>query len=117
MSEIADVWLSLPGSRLEAHGLGVAKYFTGRPCSRGHVSPRLTRHHECYACKIEGRRVRRLAWRRAHPVGLAEQKRVENARRMPRIVEVRRVWAERRRAVETARVWAGIARMRDGLPG
>lgn len=38
------------GSRREAQEAGASRYFTGAPCSRGHVAERLTRNASCVAC-------------------------------------------------------------------
>lgn len=40
----------LPSSRAEAINLGVNKYFTGKPCVYGHLSPRYVRTYICVAC-------------------------------------------------------------------
>ncbi|PQV58733.1 hypothetical protein LX70_00546 [Defluviimonas denitrificans] len=44
-------WLLLPGSAPEARGTGSHKYFTGRPCKRGHIDIRTTRDGHCMACE------------------------------------------------------------------
>lgn len=35
-----DIYKGLPSTRAEALRTGVKKYFTGKPCSQGHVAPR-----------------------------------------------------------------------------
>jgi 5-methylcytosine-specific restriction endonuclease McrA len=40
----------LPKSADAARGLGAGRYFTGRPCKRGHVAWRLTRNETCSDC-------------------------------------------------------------------
>lgn len=37
-------------SRSEAKGLGLARYFTGNPCSKGHICERLVCSHKCVEC-------------------------------------------------------------------
>lgn len=41
--------------RKEAVTLGLSKYWTGKPCKKGHMSPRYTASGACIAC-IEGYR-------------------------------------------------------------
>lgn len=38
-------------SRQDAKLLGLVRYFTGEPCSRGHICERMTRNHECVECR------------------------------------------------------------------
>ena len=42
-------WVELPASRREAKGEG--KYFTGKPCKSGHISPRYSMGC-CCACQM-----------------------------------------------------------------
>ncbi len=44
--------MTLPSSRPDAAALGVPKYFTGRPCKRGHMDPRYTTDGSCVSCAI-----------------------------------------------------------------
>lgn len=39
-------------SRKEAQAQGLNKYFTGKPCKRGHISPRYTAQRVCVACYL-----------------------------------------------------------------
>lgn len=41
----------LPRSRAEAIDAGVKKYFTGKPCKWGHVSPRMVSNRRCCDCQ------------------------------------------------------------------
>lgn len=45
----------LPQSRSEALELGIKLYFTGKPCKRGHLSPKAALKAECLECKRIGR--------------------------------------------------------------
>ena len=47
---MADPDHTLPNSRKEAKAVGSLRYFTGRPCKRGHVAPRLTSNGGCLEC-------------------------------------------------------------------
>ena len=46
---------NLPTTREEAKRLGAKRYFTGKLCCRGHLSPRYT-YGACVACKSETRK-------------------------------------------------------------
>jgi hypothetical protein len=43
-------------SRIDALALGRTGYFTGKPCSKGHVSERLVHNSTCRACGVEATR-------------------------------------------------------------
>lgn len=40
-------------TRADAIAHGLAKYFTGKPCKRGHISARWTNTSNCADCTIE----------------------------------------------------------------
>lgn len=40
-------------SRSEAKAVEKTRYFTGKPCPKGHVSERLVRNRGCYACELD----------------------------------------------------------------
>ena len=42
-------------TRREAVQRGLKRYFTGKPCPRGHISERWTNIHTCIACSYERR--------------------------------------------------------------
>lgn len=44
----------LPTSPKEAREAGSSRYFTGNPCSKGHVAERLTRNATCVECYSRG---------------------------------------------------------------
>ncbi len=46
-------------SRVEAKALKVSYYFTGKPCNRGHLSPRNVSNRACVDCL--------LVWKKANP--------------------------------------------------
>lgn len=50
-------------TRQEAKERGLNKFFTGRPCRRGHVSPRYTSCNLCCACTV----INRKRWRAENP--------------------------------------------------
>ena len=42
-----------PISRTEAQQQGLTRYFTGKPCARGHISERLTYNWVCAQCNLD----------------------------------------------------------------
>lgn len=57
-------------SRDEAVQRGLTRYFTGRPCQRGHVAERTTRDWGCVACeKLRYAERLSIPGRRERPVG------------------------------------------------
>lgn len=69
---------TLPRSIDEARQLGIGRYFTGKPCKRGHVAMRLTSCNHCIECAkahsakwVESNRGKAAArckrWRERHP--------------------------------------------------
>jgi hypothetical protein len=63
-------------SRDEAKALGLPRFFTGKPCKRGHVAERGVSSHKCMECE----RARALAWRAAN-LEKAREKERERARK------------------------------------
>jgi len=60
-------------SRKAALAKGMTLYFTGRPCPRGHVSPRIVKGWACLACHRE-----RLAKLREDPIAKAHHNRLRH---------------------------------------
>jgi group I intron endonuclease len=54
---VPEEYADLPRTRTEAKRLGAKKYFTGEPCTHGHVAPRYTKGM-CVTCAAEEQRVR-----------------------------------------------------------
>lgn len=50
-------YADLPRTRTEAKRVGARKYFTGEPCSHGHVAPRYTKG-QCVVCAADEQRAR-----------------------------------------------------------
>lgn len=48
-------------SKAEAKAQGLPRYFTGKPCARGHVAERKTASDACHECTLERQRQRRRA--------------------------------------------------------
>lgn len=49
-SAIPDMWASLPKTKEAAIASGARWFFTGEPCSRGHIDRTSTRHRQCMEC-------------------------------------------------------------------
>lgn len=45
----------LPKSATEAKALGLPRFHTGKPCKRGHVSPRYAVNGTCVACDVSAK--------------------------------------------------------------
>lgn len=63
--ETIHTTMSFPSTRDEAIRIGVTRYDTGQPCSRGHLSPRWTATGGCDACLKEHRARRMEVYRLA----------------------------------------------------
>lgn len=89
-------------------------FFTGKPCKRGHVSPRLISTRQCTACLSERKKLNPT---RPDPVGNKRRNAAYRARRRKAILERIRMWkAANRDAVnqkERARYAANIDRSRS----
>jgi group I intron endonuclease len=55
--EVPEEYADLPRTRTEAKRIGAKKYFTGEPCTHGHVAPRYTKG-QCVVCAAEEQRAR-----------------------------------------------------------
>ena len=55
--EVPQEYADLPRTRTEAKRIGAKKYFTGDPCTHGHVAPRYTKG-QCVVCAAEEQRAR-----------------------------------------------------------
>lgn len=95
----------LPGSRSEALVLGIPSYFTGVPCSNGHICNRLTSNWSCIKCTAVSVRASRQrnyesyldsnkAWRIRNPdKSRAIQRKSSNARRA-RKLKAQPIWVD-----------------------
>ena len=63
---------NLPRTPAEAKRLGLSRYYTGKPCPKGHDSPRLARTADCLICRREAKKRNALL----HP----ERRRARNKR-------------------------------------
>lgn len=88
-------------SRNEAKLLGLKHYFTGKPCSRGHIEKRWVSSRMCGTCtlllqkawykiNLEKGRISRKGWEKRNP----ESKRNRNAKRRAIKLDARPIWAD-----------------------
>lgn len=54
---VPEEYADLPRTRTEAKRLGARKYFTGEPCTHGHIAPRYTKG-QCVVCAADEQRAR-----------------------------------------------------------
>jgi hypothetical protein len=64
-------------TRAEAKTLGAGFYFTGKPCSKGHIAKRRTTSGTCYECQLVSRRKNMAKLRKEKPEVLKARQRVE----------------------------------------
>jgi hypothetical protein len=85
-------------SRQEAKTAGATRYFTGKPCVRGHIVERHVTNSTCVACMA----VRVAAWDAANP-GRKSQRTVASQKRNPdRTKELRKATYDRTKSVRNA---------------
>lgn len=48
-----ETFADLPHSQVEAKAIGATRYFTGKPCPKGHIAPRFTANFGCGECLRE----------------------------------------------------------------
>lgn len=57
-------------TRAEAKARGLKRYFTGKPCKRGHIDERSTKYVDCYQCGLEKTRKWQSSHREEHLNGV-----------------------------------------------
>ena len=68
MTAVAETTSELrPISRDEARTQGLTRYFTGKPCRRGHVGERYANGGACVVCEIGKQKARRAARKSGQP--------------------------------------------------
>ena len=73
----------MPKTRKQALLDGVARYYTGTPCLKGHIAPRRARTGECLACRAEY-----LAeWRNKNPARVKAHNDTQHAKFAPQLAE------------------------------
>lgn len=79
--------MDLPSSRKEAERVGAKRFFTGEPCSSGHIAPRYTLNWACSECKrisknkYRSENIERLRKQDREYARLNADKRKENSKR------------------------------------
>jgi hypothetical protein len=84
-------------SRKEAIRSGLKRYFTGKPCKRGHIAERFVSGQRCLGCAQE--------WRKANAERLADIQSAWRARNPDKVRELQRAWkaANAQRVAEHAK--------------
>jgi hypothetical protein len=117
---------NLISTRADAKNFGMIRYFTGKPCSRGHVSPRHVSTSGCIDCVA----IYNKSYKRNNPVKTRAVQRKSIAKNVEKIRassrERMRVWRlknpERSKAIRDAYVVRNTEKVRDrtrvsrGLP-
>lgn len=78
-------------TRAEARALGLPRYFTGKPCPKGHLSERYTSSTQCRACSIE----RATRWQQDNPERYVARMRKWAAANAEPLTEYRRTYRHR----------------------
>jgi 5-methylcytosine-specific restriction endonuclease McrA len=71
-------------SRTESKARGLLKYFTGKPCKRGHIAERFVSNHVCIECKL----IHAADFNERHPGRLNEIAKKSFKKRYPEMREV-----------------------------
>ena len=92
--KVPEEWLNLPRSSAEGIALGNTQFFTGQPCTKGHLSPRKSSDGGCMECA----RLERAS-RAATPEGKAASRAYSAARwadpeKRKKLQRGRALWAE-----------------------
>lgn len=88
-------------TQAEAIALGLERYFTGKPCGRGHLSERSTKWRACLECQS----LKHQEWRKAHP----EREREHRRKAYHKDIEASRAEL-RRRKQENPDLWREYAK-------
>lgn len=88
-------------SRSDAIAAGLKRYYTAKPCKRGHIAERITTTSTCVECKSlqekahyesgQGAKYRQQRYQADRPRFLAEQKRRDDTKRAEKI-QYNRLW-------------------------
>jgi 5-methylcytosine-specific restriction endonuclease McrA len=107
-------------TRTEALASGLSRYFTGKPCPKGHVAERHVSNWGCVECtrlhslawisaNPEPGRARARAWQAANPEKKRERQRAWRAANPEKIREWGRAWKTANRKRESERIRARYA--------
>src|ERR1700733_13696758 len=80
-------------SRQEAKQAGLARYFTGQPCKRGHVAEGKVNNLNCVKCLL----IVGSEWKKKHPEKCREQRNKWNAANREHSRKIKRSWNEKNR--------------------
>ena len=77
-------------TRKEAIGLGLAYYFTGKPCKNGHIAKRRVTHKGCFEC----RKIRTKAYHKANPEKIKQLHKKSRTRDESPRKKVNKLWRD-----------------------
>lgn len=78
-------------SRKDAKARGLIRYFTGKPCPKGHITERLVSTFGCYACTVENGK----AWKANNKEKVSARKKEYNAANFERNKATHKSWREK----------------------
>lgn len=95
-------------SRKEARALGLKRYFTGKPCPKGHIAERMVSNWRCVRCLLDDK----TEWGRANPDKISAR----GKRNYPKHREQKIANAAHWHAANPEKHRAASARYRDANP-
>lgn len=72
----------------EARELGLTRYFTGKPCNRGHITERIVSNRRCAQCLLE----ESSAWKKANREKATATSKEWRKKNPERVREIKRDW-------------------------
>jgi hypothetical protein len=80
-------------TRAEAKAAGLTRYYTGKPCKKGHISERDVSSHTCSECL----RLRRQSWVKANPEKRQKTERAYRKKNAEKIAAQKKMWKGKNR--------------------
>jgi hypothetical protein len=84
----------------QARDAGLVRYFTGKPCSKGHIDERLKSDRSCCACTREKRRL----WAKENPEKKAVKDKKHQAKNLEKFNARTKKWRDANPHIERERV-------------
>ena len=114
-------------TRPDARSQGLKRYFTGKPCLKGHASERRTSSGNCLAClsdivkrrtpsELKARSEQAVEWARRNPERARQRWKTWKRQNKEKAAEHRRRWNERNRDRYLAMAKAHAAKVRRDRP-
>jgi 5-methylcytosine-specific restriction endonuclease McrA len=79
-------------TRAEAKAAGLKRYYTGKPCKRGHMTERLTSNLTCVECACEAGVAHQQKWYAANRTYAAKRNGSWNRKNLDRMRKANRKW-------------------------